>query len=281
MRRSASTFITGSIDLCILSGWSDDEDGTSAPALVAPSAPAVAHAPSDEPEVTVHAPMPGIVSAIASTPPQGGAAQGPASSASHVVVVDDAPTSAPDGEAGDRHNMRVHYSMTEMLKAFRLDAGPVLVRKSWAPWEYWMNGVADYISIRVVKNNQKEGTILRQAQQDCKDIISQSAGCQFKVGVATSVLTRWRYYRGRESKWVPTLLFVITAVDNRSGACFLEAGIILALELWAESQHRTWPHKCMNTERKDTGGGGARWAETELSPHYVYLAVRPLSTPIR
>ena len=79
---------------------------------------------------------------------------------------------------------------------------------------------------------EKEGTVLREALHDCKKIIRDSRGCDFKVGIAIVASQRWGYYRANDSHWMPSHLFVLTAVDNRSGACFPEAGIILGLELW-------------------------------------------------
>ena len=256
LKRTASTYIAGTVTAYMLSSWSDDEDEY-------PRSYSSAH-PRSSSSVTV---------ATTSMPP---------TSEAHSVVPPD-PLPPPTIEALSvppaTSSELGRATLPEMLTALRVDCHDILVRQMGraVPWELWDSGVIDTCICRIIKANEKEGTIYRRAVGDSKNIIKQSRSCEFKVGIASVVSTRWRFYQAPDSDWRPSHMFVLAAVNNRSGACFLEAGIIHALELW---ECKDFPHNNLNKARQDTGGGGARWDSSEFAPHYVYLAVKVVK-PLR
>ena len=148
------------------------------------------------------------------------------------------------------------------------DIGDLLVHeKPRLPWPEWETGIINSNRTRV-RFPVKEGHILRQAVADACKILNR-AMCEYKVGITACVSQRWAYYQAPDANWKPTHFFVLTAVHNRSEACYLESGIIAVLEvLYADKD------LSINQRNKDFGGGGPPTVAN--AAHFVYLAVKPV-----
>ena len=276
MRRSASTYVSGTINLAILAGWSDDEDTTAIStatstnsnaarkrdaSAISNAAPPMAKA---MPRNSTIAPRssnlaPSVSKALESR----SVVEPPAQKTAKVELAERRPPSTCEPEY-----CLLNVNTEAMLRVLKNDIGDLLVHeRPRIPWPQWETGIINLNRCRV-KFPIKEGHILRQAVSDARKILAR-ARCEYKVGIATSVAQRWNFYQAPDAPWQPSHLFVLSPVKNRSEATYLESGIIAVLEvLYAEKD------LSINIRNKDYGGGGARWTETAEAVHFVYLAVK-------
>ena len=121
-----------------------------------------------------------------------------------------------------------------------------------------------------IRPRASEGVQLRTAIDMIKWVLRRRS-CEFKVGVATALGYRWQMYRGSDSTWKPSHMFILLRVTGRVAAGWAETVLIHA----CETVHV--PPACcnMNAMRNDLGGAGS--ASSPDAVRYVYLAVSPVA----
>ena len=115
-----------------------------------------------------------------------------------------------------------------------------------------------------------EGRIYRLALADINWILRRGT-CEFKIGLAQFLGSRWLQYQEDENTWTPHWLCKLCATPDRVSAGFMESGLIFATEC-LDIDH---PRFNINYRNKDRGGTGPRSEVTMRYPHYIYLAVKP------
>ena len=163
-------------------------------------------------------------------------------------------------------------TMQDMLKALAENIHEIEVRQNRAPWPDWPAGVCNY-NRAPTSSPAKEGLVLRNAVRDVIPIIKQ-ARRQYEIGIVHNIATRWAFYlKGHwQNGRTPTHLSVVSAVNNRSGACYLESAIIAVILNASGLDHENF----INLNRNDFGGGGARYESLKLQRHFIYLVVKAI-----
>ena len=127
------------------------------------------------------------------------------------------------------------------------------------------------------KNTASEGKKLRTAFRVCQRILIPHP-CEFKVGMARSVATRWRYYLEDTDKWQPTHLWIVLKTGGRAAVGFAEAALI---DMLANDLDERVPRTLnINLRNGDLGGTGPRLLEHFFSTYYLYLAVKADEVPM-
>ena len=141
--------------------------------------------------------------------------------------------------------------------------------KRW--WE-WDHGIIDVRPLFPARSTASAGTQLGVGYDACRWVLRRHA-CEFKVGMARMLGSRWGLYRSSPDKWTPSHLFIVMHVRGRDAVGFAEAGLIGML------------HACddydvdlnVNARNNDKGGSGPRH-ECELDDWFwVYLATKSVS----
>ena len=97
--------------------------------------------------------------------------------------------------------------------------------------------------------------------------------CEFKIGMARTLGSRWELYRSSSDTWTPSHLFIVLHVRGRDAVGFAEAGLIGMLHACGEYDDGL----NINHRNTDRGGSGPRH-ECELDDWFwVYLATRSVS----
>ena len=136
--------------------------------------------------------------------------------------------------------------------------------------KWWLQRPGIFDAPRTRQSPRSEGKVFRLALEDIRWALSTRT-CEFKVGFATHLGSRWELYQQDKRKWTPRFLFILCTVPDRVSAGFLEAGLIAAIESIDLDHGRL----NINRRNNDKGGTGPRKSETSCIPHYIYLAVRP------
>ena len=114
-----------------------------------------------------------------------------------------------------------------------------------------------------LKSNASSGVRLRAAMIMVKWVVRRP--CQFKIGMTTDPGTRWLMYQDRDSKWIPSHLFVLLPVQGFEAAGWAETALIQAcreLEVEAGSNMNLW--------HRDKGGTGSKTFPDAV--RWLYLA---------
>ena len=136
-------------------------------------------------------------------------------------------------------------------------------------WWEWDHGIIDLRSLFHTKSNATAGTQLSVAFAACRWVLCRYA-CDFKVGMARTLGSRWELYQSSPDRWTPTHVFIVLHVRGRDAVGFAEAGLIGMLKECGEFDDQL----NVNHRNNDKGGGGPRH-ERELDDwFYVYLATR-------
>ena len=143
---------------------------------------------------------------------------------------------------------------------------PLLKCQRW--WE-WAHGIIDLRPLFDTKRNATAGTQLSVAFAASRWVLARHA-CEFKVGMARTLGSRWELYQSSPDKWTPTHAFIVLHVRGRDAVGFAEAGLIGMLKECGEFDDQL----NVNYRNNDKGGGGPRH-ERELDDwFYVYLATK-------
>ena len=81
-------------------------------------------------------------------------------------------------------------------------------------------------------------------------------------------------YQDGESSWQHWVMCLLGSTTTREGSFFLEASLIYSLE----NDHTNIGHNINWVRSCDYGGEGPRLAGEAHEEHFVYLAVRPISS---
>ena len=137
----------------------------------------------------------------------------------------------------------------------------------------WWNGARGIIDARVIhykkNSNLSEGTHLEIAFARCTWALRRHT-CEFKVGIARELGTRWQMYQESTDKWQPTHLLILLDVPGRSAAGYAEAALIRMI--WDSDMYDDMHN--INYRNGDKGGTGPRQLEHEHAVYFVYLAVK-------
>ena len=137
----------------------------------------------------------------------------------------------------------------------------------------WWNGASGIIDARVIhyKKNSKvcEGTNLEAAFKRCAWALRRHT-CEFKVGIARLLGTRWQMYQACTDKWQPSHLLILLEVPGRAAAGYAEAALIRTM--WDSDLYDDMHN--INYRNGDKGGTGPRQLEHEHAVYFVYLAVK-------
>ena len=141
--------------------------------------------------------------------------------------------------------------------------------KCW--WE-WDHGIIDLRPLFRTRSSATAGTQLGVGFNACGWVLRRHA-CQFKVGMARMLGSRWELYRSSPDTWTPSHLFIVMHVRGRDAVGFAEAGLIGMLHACGEYDDGL----NVNHRNNDRGGGGPRH-ECELDDWFwVYLATKSVS----
>jgi hypothetical protein len=208
--------------------------------------------------------------------------------APHMSVVDhpsgiaDPPSPTVDAPAQDRydpyHLLRAHQRAApaesniddeaDYIEEWRSYRVNLLQDKRW--WE-WDHGIIDVRALFSTRSTLA-GTQLNKAFEACEWVLRRHA-CEFKVGMARTLGSRWELYRSSSATWTPSHLFIVLHVRGRDAVGFAEAGLIGMLYACGDYDDDL----NINHRNNDRGGSGPRH-ECELDDWFwVYLAVRNLS----
>jgi hypothetical protein len=187
------------------------------------------------------------------------------------VQADDA---HPSGESSGQTTPRSDNEMIGPDGGVRDDVEPDdwsewLRRERPGPtWTTWGDGIYDSRLRRTQGKRQLEGTTVRHCVSKINWVLRRGE-CRFKVGLASSLSTRWHFYRTDNTKWQPSKLWLLATVETRCGAAFLEAALILYFDHVENGNE--------NRKNCDKGGEGVVWASRKYDAHHVYLATGPFS----
>ena len=101
--------------------------------------------------------------------------------------------------------------------------------------------------------------------------------CEHKVGMCKCPYDRFMLYQEDESSWQPWVVCLLGSTTTREGSFFLEAALIYELERGRTNiaHNINWVKSC------DSGGEGPRAAAEAHEEHFVYLAVKPITSAFR
>ena len=155
---------------------------------------------------------------------------------------------------------------TEEWRSYRVNLDR---NKRW--WE-WEHGIIDLRALFPTKSTALAGTQLNVGFEACAWVLRRHA-CEFKIGMARTLGSRWELYRSSSATWTPSHLFIVLHVRGRDAVGFAEAGLIGMLYACGKYDDDL----NMNHRNNDRGGSGPRH-ECELDDWFwVYLATRSLS----
>jgi hypothetical protein len=141
--------------------------------------------------------------------------------------------------------------------------------KTW--WE-WDNGIIDLRPLFQARSSATAGTQLGVGFDACQWVLRRHA-CEFKVGMARMLGSRWELYQSSPDTWTPSHLFIVMHVRGRDAVGFAEAGLIGMLHACGEYENSL----NVNHRNNDRGGSGPRH-ECELDDWFwVYLATKSVS----
>ena len=141
--------------------------------------------------------------------------------------------------------------------------------KRW--WE-WDHGIIDVRPLFPARSTASAGTQLGVGYDACRWVLRRHA-CEFKVGMARMLGSRWGLYRSSPDTWTPSHLFIVMHVRGRDAVGFAEAGLIGMLHACDEYDDGL----NVNARNNDKGGSGPRH-ECELDDWFwVYLATKSVS----
>ena len=137
----------------------------------------------------------------------------------------------------------------------------------------WWNGASGIIDARVIHFQKNptacEGTKLEVAFNRCTWALRRHE-CEFKIGIARLLGSRWQMYQESTDKWQPTHLFILLEVRGREAAGYVEAALIRMM--WDSDKYDDMHN--INYRNNDKGGAGPRQPEHEHAVYCVYLAVK-------
>jgi hypothetical protein len=141
--------------------------------------------------------------------------------------------------------------------------------KRW--WE-WERGIIDLRALFPTSRTAVAGTQLNVGFDACAWVLRRHP-CEFKIGMARTLGSRWELYRSSSATWTPSHLFIVLHVRGRDAVGFAEAGLIGMLYACGEYDDDL----NMNHRNNDRGGSGPRH-ECELDDWFwVYLATMSVS----
>ena len=147
----------------------------------------------------------------------------------------------------------------------------VLLLRDYRWWE-WDHGIIDLRALFPTRSTALAGTQLNVGFEACGWVLRRHA-CEFKIGMARTLGSRWELYRSSPDTWTPSHLFIVLHVRGRDAVGFAEAGLIGMLHACGEHDDGL----NINHRNTDRGGSGPRH-ECELDDWFwVYLAVRTVS----
>jgi hypothetical protein len=155
---------------------------------------------------------------------------------------------------------------TEEWRLYRVNLDK---NKRW--WE-WDSGIIDLRALFPTRSTALAGTQLNVGFEACGWVLRRHA-CEFKIGMARTLGSRWELYRSSSDTWTPSHLFIVLHVRGRDAVGFAEAGLIGMLYACGEYDDGL----NINRRNNDRGGSGPRH-ECELDDWFwVYLATRIVS----
>ena len=139
-------------------------------------------------------------------------------------------------------------------------------------WWEGGSGIIDLRALFATRSNALAGTQLSLGFEACAWVLRRHA-CEFKVGMARTLGSRWELYRSSLDTWTPSHLFIVLHVRGRDAVGFAEAGLKGMLHACGDYDDDL----NINHRNKDRGGSGPRH-ECELDDWFwVYLATRSVS----
>ena len=139
-------------------------------------------------------------------------------------------------------------------------------------WWQWGNGIIDLRPLFPARSSATAGTQLGVGFDACEWVLRRHA-CEFKVGMARMLGSRWELYRSSPDTWTPSHMFIVMHVRGRDAVGFAEAGLIGMIHACGEYDDGL----NVNHRNNDRGGGGPRH-ECELDDWFwVYLATKSVS----
>ena len=137
------------------------------------------------------------------------------------------------------------------------------------PWPMWGRGVVDLRP--PCHSTMVVGRLMRHALRETRRIIKMVA-CEHKIGMCICPYERFMFYQEPDARWDPWLMCLLGSTNTREGSWFLEASLILQLEINSVNidNNINWTRSC------DYGGEGPTAADNSHVEHFVYLAVKPL-----
>jgi len=139
-------------------------------------------------------------------------------------------------------------------------------------WWQWNNGIIDLRPLFRAKSSATAGTQLGLGFDACELVLRRHA-CEFKVGMARLLGSRWELYQSSPATWTPSHLFIVMHVRGRDAVGFAEAGLIGMLHACGDYDNGL----NVNHLNNDRGGSGPRH-ECELDDWFwVYLATKSVS----
>ena len=132
-------------------------------------------------------------------------------------------------------------------------------------WHALPSGIFDLRLGRTMRTS--EGVKLMQAYVACMQFLRQQ-DADFKIGMASSLATRWLMYKQPDNKWNPSHLGILMEIQGRVAAGMAESALIAMI-----SSTDMPALYNINWKNGDKGGTGPRDDDLLYSTYYVYVAV--------